>query len=503
MDKHQNSKTRYLFLSKVNEKRTQEILLPHTEIVKVGEKFIPYPCDRVKITEQDFQKVNHLNPENDPRTPKQGDELLAIRTLFPPITINLRKDALEDHKDTRHLLTEAELNYLHRNQSLAVLFIHGFNIAYGDYSRQIVDIDLKNHIALNTQEKISHTGSGLIYSNTPSTILRTQAQLEKELNNNIPFNFQISDEELNGTGAHNWFVHMENNINEAAERTKTGHYGDYFRIINITWSGDVPVAAYLDAENRANEAGLSLVTLLEQLIHEKMEIYIIAHSLGARVALTSMNALAENGYEDAIKQVFLWQAAVSDSALSNNPQRDQSVKYNNHFPSAYLSVQKISVLYSKNDWVLRFQYWLANRIGMMPSDLFNSQNPYELLYRFMDQSPIETLVFAKLINDDFNSFINLKNNQRNLDLVLRALKECYRASQTSQAMGYHGVDTKDPLMQKLIKSSKLMLINQSFLHAHSDMKIPNENVMNLAYKRWIVNKQHGISKLLDTKPALR
>ncbi len=482
----------FIALTQASKNHLKEIRIDNAEIVKVNDRPIHYPCDRVAVSTQDFKQVEHGPHNSDPRQPAANDHLIQIHKLHPPIIINLRNDATPGHQDTREILTTEEIHYLRRNSSMAILFIHGFNVAYGEYSRQILGLNKASLSPLDRQATLDDQAKVFKFSQSASTILKTQSSLENIIGPNLTFNFKLSDEDLNGSGAHNWFVHMEHNINSAAERIKGQDYSEYLRMINIAWSGDILPLAYLDAEELADSAGQRLVKVLMQLVEEKMHVYIIAHSLGTRVLLTAMELLALNSHENSLKQVFLWQAAVPNTCLSNNPKQDHSVKFNSHFPNAHLTTGKIMVLYSQNDWVLHLEYWLANRMGLTPKELLSDPNAIKLLYRFMDQDPIELMSLTKLVEGDINLKHSLKTSEHNVDLALRLAIQLYRLPKISLAMGYRGVELKDPFTQQLVKRGKLIQVNQPHLKAHSAMKIPSEEVMQLSYKRWVVNKTHGI-----------
>lgn len=478
----------YIPIGKEADSKLKELVVLNSEIIKVEDTPIEYPCDRINPADYSFKKSELEKKENDPRIPSHNEKLLKIYTLFPPIIVNLRKDAKPESKDTREVLTPLELEYF-KHKGSAIVFIHGFNVEYGEYANQIVGLKEETASHFSSQSTLDNS---LIYSESVSTLLKNQVLVEQHFNKTKPLPFRLNDEDLNGIGAHNWFVHMENNINLASGLFSYNDYSRYRRLIHIAWSGDVLPSNYLDAEEIADESGKALVNLIKQLSDHEIKIYIIAHSLGSRVLLNSMQFLSENGLNQPIKQVFLWQAAVSDCALSNDPKRDHSVKNNAHFTKAHLAAEKITVLYSKNDWVLRYYYFLINRIGLSPKQFFNPSEAFSLFYRFMDENPLEILATAKLIEGDVKQLTHLARNDKNLDLFIRMLKECYRLTKTALAMGYHGVDLKDPFMHDLINKGKLILVNQINLTGHSAMKIPDEITLNIIYKRWIVNARHGI-----------
>jgi len=466
-----------------------ELIIPQAEIIQVQDTLIEYPCDRIQLKEHSFKEAEVHNQDNDPRLPAKNEKLLEIYKIFPPVIINLRSDAKSAHRDTRNQLTEAELNYFKKRNSSVIIFIHGFNLPYGDYSPQIVGIS-KSPVSLSTQSHLDSSSKLLLKSESRSTLYKSQSALEKAFNQGQAWPLRMDDEDLNGFGAHNWFVHMENNINVA---NACSDYRQYKRLIHIAWSGDVAPVNYFDAEEIADEAGKQLIPLMQQLNKQGIKIYGIAHSLGTRVLLSALQALSENKSYNTLEHVFLWQAAVTDSALSNDIQRDHSVKNNNHFPEAYLACKKMTVLYSKNDWVLHCSYFLANRIGLSPKQLLSPTESWESFYRFMDENPLEVLAVAKLAEGDIKSLLNASKSEKELDLLIRIVKESYRLTQAEQAMGYHGVDLKDPFMHELIQKGQLILVDQPQLSSHSAMKVPNSEMMEQVYKRWIINPNRGIS----------
>src|SRR5690606_10905025 len=97
----------------------------------------------------------------------------------------------------------------------------------------------------------------------------------------------IQLDHLNGSGAHHWYLHMEDNLNRATGRFDRSDYSKYTRLIHLAWSGDVSSLDYMTAETRANKAGFGLARVIDQLTAEGIAVNIIAHSLGNRVLLVA------------------------------------------------------------------------------------------------------------------------------------------------------------------------------------------------------------------------
>ena len=172
------------------------------------------------------------------------------------------------------------------------------------------------------------------------------------------------DEAVNGTAAASWFPLVEYMLNLNADGktdpfTQQPNWDKYTRIIGITWSGAAhgtfPFSA---SEIEANMAARKLVALIMQLADAGIGVNIITHSLGARVALGMLNIIGDkqfpNGahYQKAVKNVFLWQPAVADNALTDKIEKDIHPLKIGVFPHAHKSAESFTVLFSSQDGVL-------------------------------------------------------------------------------------------------------------------------------------------------------
>lgn len=283
----------------------------------------------------------------------QQNYRIKVTRLAPEIIVNLRQDR-QPGKDphARDLLRPDELRYFRQNGNNAVIFIHGFNVEYGHYGQQLELSDWGYDILRNQPRS-----ARLIRTQGQATTFRDSQSIKRQYANwhaKYPDLFRDVDlENLNGSGAHAWYLAMEDNLNRATGQFDRTDYSKYARIINLAWSGDVFKADYMAAEINANRAGFGLARLIEQLVAEGIAVNVIAHSLGNRVLLVAMNVLGQtSARKEWIQNAFMWQPAVPDTALSNNPEKDTSVLRNWNFVHAHRAARKIMVLHSNRDNVL-------------------------------------------------------------------------------------------------------------------------------------------------------
>ena len=260
------------------------------------------------VSEQLRFTPGHTLGEGIELTVIQGERKAKAIHLPPPVVINLREEA----SASGDLLTDEQLDYFRANGNNALIFMHGYNVPHGDWGR----LGWHSHTASVWQDP--HT---------------------------------VNDEYLNGSGAHNWAVHMEYQLNRAA-----GFDGKdwmpYSRIINISWPGDTGSTDLMQAELNAMASGRRLVPLLLKLADAGIAINMLSNSLGARVALTALNILGTLGKRNLVDHLFLWQPAVADNALTNDSSRDVHPLGLGVFPAAHSAARKIVVLHSRSDGIL-------------------------------------------------------------------------------------------------------------------------------------------------------
>ncbi|HET8790076.1 MAG TPA: alpha/beta hydrolase, partial [Modicisalibacter sp.] len=252
-------------------------------------------------------------------------------------------------------LSEAQLEQLRLDGGSATLFVHGYNVARGDWGR------------FNPQADTADAGGPFLFG-TPllrpsgaaaiATLCQSQAG-------------DADSRELNGSGACAWLASLEYQLNRAAGLTDAD-WRPYSRVVGIIWPGNTGSTAFVEAEFSAMQSGRRLVNVLQQLIEAKLSVNIVSHSLGARVVLSALNILGARISGPCIDNLFLWQPAVADNALSpdspfteaalgggydervgqQSPGREAHPLGMGTFPLAHRSVRNLVVLHSREDGIL-------------------------------------------------------------------------------------------------------------------------------------------------------
>jgi hypothetical protein len=522
---------RYIETIKPPIDKLKAITCPNQEIIQVGEKIIDYPLDKFDVCKQDFKKVTEHTP-NHPDV-KYGDYCLNTVPLQPPIIIQLPDGFLEHAKNmpTIHgpeLLTKDELAYFKDNGKNAFIFIHGFDVSPGAYQNQIIGFEKKiRSIPLENKPPegildpsfsqplsflpqseeilfpLYNQSKRTIYSGISALVLNPKFPKE-ELQKQPAWGLHDEGPDdtyspMNGSGAHLWFTHMEENLNMATQQfLKEGKrdYMKYTRLLNVIWRGDVGTINYMDSEYKAIYAGCALVPLLQQLIDAKIEVNILAHSMGNRVAFVALNELGNKAkykdkYHGKINHVFSWDAALPSSVLSADYRKDTSKRENCYFPYLMDIIKKMTVLYNEKDSVLSFWYKEANHLAV---------SGYE--------PPIERALEGETLPEYQKRILDCND-------LMPAQKTAYHASAEEimntmprtprvgvlPALGLVGpmpeknVKDQDPFIQKLWKDKRLFIANMTpYAAGHSYMKVPNKDIMEHGYKGYILNQEVGITK---------
>jgi hypothetical protein len=380
----------------------------------------------------------------------------CILVLPPPIVIDFRSE-----NKMENLLSEQQVQYFKDNGANALVFVHGYDLPLGQSGYYPEAYEIKPNVGITEYQlkdpiekfkpensktlsfkKSAYRRSIACCFNPPHEILahfpdlylyyQTPTAKFNHKPENNPEGLGEKEAFFNGTDAHHWFTHMEHNFNRAA-----GFYGknyqDYTRILNIHWpSGDGPTEFGL-AEKMAELSAERFLYLIQQLLHEKIKINIIAHSLGCRLVLATLQLLVEKErnktqefqtiqkekqVKEMIDHIIFWQAAVPNTVF--NP--------DSPFKEIHHCTQKITVLYSKKDTILQTLYSTAH----------------------LSQLTLH------------------------------------------QALGYTGPVVNDHI-QNLKKSGKLLCIDQSnLLFGHSFMKRPTKLLMREIYQEYIIGGQYGI-----------
>lgn len=297
--------------------------------------------------------------------------------LPPPMLLNLRfKQKLSSKKRKEEI--NKIVQQVKADGKSATLFIHGFNVPIGRfpnptelgenpaydslkdsrgiqapylYYGDIIGEDVKKRIDAQAKAISSNNYGELLKIkngkiNGRPVITGRQVPYEK------------LDEVLHGTGALAWFPTVEYYLNLAASgatsaNTKLSDWKKYSRIIGVTWSGSVdPSRTFFRAEIYANEAGRKLAKDISTLLENNIQVNIITHSLGARVALAALNILGDANQPKKIKNLIMLEAAVADNAITANYTREKNPVAMELFPFAYKAAEYIRIMYSKEDGVL-------------------------------------------------------------------------------------------------------------------------------------------------------
>lgn len=388
-------------------------------------------------------------------------------------------------------------------------FIHGFNVPPGDYAFEIDKLhkdmlppEFNTNDPLPNDIEIEWTDLKRTIFNSKKLVAQ-RFQVNEEI---LPVD--LDDDVLNGTGACNWFVHMENNLNVATNQFKHIDYLKYNRIVGINWAGDVGILNYVASEDKADETAMMMQGMILQLHEHDIQINIIAHSMGNRLLVKLLDILGKSNLENIISHAFLWEAAIPDTALSNNVQLDKTRRKNCSFPYAHKAVDKITVLYSRNDDVLTLPYWLGTFLDKTPTELYKDWGHPERVQNYdLRSQVIIKQVMMLLMDETFRDFISLYIDEQvanwlglttatksiltqNVFIISKELVERY---DLRTALGYNGPDKNDPLIQELLSSGKLYLADMTeWGIGHSYMKIPSKDIMRYGYQKWIINKKYGI-----------
>ncbi|WP_221250588.1 alpha/beta hydrolase [Desulfuromonas versatilis] len=470
---------------------------------------------------------------------------IKMPLLFPPVIVNLREDRTTADPAARDLLSIRELDYFRNNGNNATIFIHGFNVPYGDFGRQVNAVNQPKVISCTSGERpvldIEYGQAATIFRDLSS--LGKRFPLLQDARFAWPSHF--TEEELNGQAAHSWVVNLEDGLNRAAGFNRHD-YSKFTRLIHVAWSGDVFQLNYIHAELHANRAGAKLARLIQQLVDAGIRINIIAHSLGNRVLLVAMNLLGQMpGRKECIDNVFMWQPAVPDTALSNDPSKDTSVMRNWNFIHANRTAKTIMVLYSQQDNILGPHrndqdrqrdrdnlteaaagrvgglYTLAQATGVplateIDKDMLFAPWGIQGLYlswqkNFVGDS-LDSFEKALMeeINQDrdglFTDHLRILDYEKALPLAyvlrvrqqmvedymktLRALgKMEISARMPRPAMGYGGPMRfqNDNFVESLIGQGKIVLVDQTqWLFNHSGMKVPSKILFEEVYRKRIL-----------------
>jgi len=236
------------------------------------------------------------------------------------------------------------------------LFIHGFNVDWGQYPVNYVPDTTPLLFPVGGQT------TGAPFSEGCFTLHRDKNFLETKFPQAYAGGFFKNDDTLYGTGAHLWLLNMEYNLNQAAGFDGKD-FKNYTRLIGIAWEGN-PASAldYMAATAMTEFPAQKLVQLIQALHRHGLKINLMAHSLGNAVLLRTLNLCAEQGLQ--IEHAFLWEPAVPNNCLDKSPHdyfpmytlddhgEEVPLDYAYHYPHAGQGAKTFTVLYSARDTIL-------------------------------------------------------------------------------------------------------------------------------------------------------
>lgn len=127
-------------------------------------------------------------------------------------------------------------------------------------------------------------------------------------------------------------------------------------IVGVLWPGDhwVGFLSYPFEGGTADDSALELVRFIERVVQKGASLSFVTHSLGTRVALEAIDRLAlindVSAVPYALSRACLMAAAVNDFSLAEDERYESAVE----------SCERVAVLSSKRDRVLRFAYPAGN-----------------------------------------------------------------------------------------------------------------------------------------------
>ena len=334
---------------------------------------------------------------------QDGKSNVTAIYLPPPMLLNLRfKQKLSSKKRKEEI--NKIVQQVKADGKSATLFIHGFNVPIGAIGRFPNPTELGENPAYDSlkdsrgiqapylyygdiigqrvRNVIAERRNFYEYSNR--TTGGGGRDIDAQLKSETQIIFNSMDTKFNGKDALAWFPTVEYYLNLAASgatsaNTKLSDWKKYSRIIGVTWSGSVdPSRTFFRAEIYANEAGRKLAKDISILLENNIQVNIITHSLGARVALAALNILGDANQPKKIKNLIMLEAAVADNAITANYTREKNPVAMELFPFAYKAAEYIRIMYSKEDGVLGPDNSLLDLDDGLASDI--SRGAYPLKY---------------------------------------------------------------------------------------------------------------------------
>lgn len=335
--------------------------------------------------------------------PKQTLSLAAdkpneatFHRLMPPMLVDVRSarvlgdDIVFDKPNayTRNQLSDDEVAYLKANGNNLTVFIHGFNVEWGEFSKHVEAVDYVEHTGIQTAGLTPMVTKTLVLeqrlSEADATIWRDSAFMSTQFPDHKKAFEELGpyEENHNGSGVYEWVIHLERQLNVAAGFDGI-HYAPFTRCLFIAWDG-APLHAvdYMVAAKHSIAKGPVVAKLLRNIQQQVpgLTLNVIAHSQGNGILLHALDNLIKAGGQP-IDHAFFWQAAIPYDALSSHqadktPQKDDPW----YCPNAHLASKQFTILYSKNDNILGpLLHKNEQPAGVQLYDVWARKNKIELI----------------------------------------------------------------------------------------------------------------------------
>lgn len=346
--------------------------------------YIPKTHDEKQWLEKQWQALAYFKTNKKNSTEANSVEVNSAKTSLTKASTSTTAKSNPAHPNTvsnNAALTREQYDYL-KQMGHVVIFIHGYNVPLGDYGRQLMAVPCPlpslgvmppipcPTLTPNTIQQVRYKPFDdptrhafcsahfrLEYGDAPATFCRDAAHIRDAFSGFRHWP-NLSDESLNGTGAHNWALHMEENFNRVLGFEGFDFHGPstpaYQRLLTVSWLGDPSSALdYLAIEPLAAISGRALVSTLQRLKAQGNTLTVIAHSAGCIVLLQAMAYSQTQQKMPLIDHAVFWQAAMPNAALSPRANSfDQSPNRYWQTESAYQAAKRCHILFSRHDQVL-------------------------------------------------------------------------------------------------------------------------------------------------------
>jgi hypothetical protein len=157
-------------------------------------------------------------------------------------------------------------------------------------------------------------------------------------------------------GTHGFNVNRENGIASLTSWETKLQLGSAL-FIGVLWPGDAKLPIFIDYPCEGDEAirsGKLLGPFLDKYLADVASLSFVSHSLGARMVLETIAQMNPNR---VVRRLVLMAGAIEDNCLTSEYQNSAE------------KVERISVLASRGDWVLKFAFPPGNLVrGIISRD---------------------------------------------------------------------------------------------------------------------------------------